>query len=56
MRVVVGEFDLRATHEEEQALPVKAILVHEKYQHAWPMTYDVALVEVDQGITFGRFP
>lgn len=56
VRVVVGEFDQRAEDEEEQVLPVKTVSVHEKYHHAWPMTYDVALVEVDQHIQFGRFP
>lgn len=56
MRVVVGEFDQRAEDKEEQVLPVKTVSVHEKYHHAWPMTYDVALVEVDQHIQFGRFP
>lgn len=55
VRVVVGEFDQRAEDEEEQVLPVKTISVHEKYHHAWPMTYDLALVEVDQHIQFGRF-
>uniref|UniRef100_H3BXA5 Ovochymase 2 n=1 Tax=Tetraodon nigroviridis TaxID=99883 RepID=H3BXA5_TETNG len=53
VRVVVGEFDQRTEDEEEQVLPLKTILVHEKYHHAWPMTYDIALVEVDQRIQFG---
>lgn len=56
VRAVVGEFDQRAEDEEEQVLPVKTVSVHEKYQRAWPMTYDVALVEVDPHIQFGRFP
>lgn len=56
VRVVVGEFDQRAEDEEEHVLPVKTVSVHEKYQRAWPMTYDVALVEVDRHIQFGRFP
>lgn len=56
MRVVAGEFDQRAEDEEEQVLPVEAVSVHEKYHQAWPMTYDVALVEVGRRIQFGRFP
>lgn len=56
MRVVVGEFDQRADDEEEQVFVVKTVSVHEKYHHALPMTYDIALIEVDQHIRFGRFP
>lgn len=56
MRVVVGEFDQMEEDEEEQVLPIKTVFMHERYHHAWPMSYDLALVEVDQHVKFGRFP
>ncbi|XP_037623636.1 ovochymase-2-like [Sebastes umbrosus] len=55
VRVVVGEFDLRVDDEEEQVFTIKSVSVHEKYNHALPMTYDIALVELDQHILLGRF-
>lgn len=54
MRAVVGEFDQRAHDEEEQVLRVKAVSVHEKYHYALPLSYDIALIELDQHIQFGR--
>lgn len=56
VRVVAGEFDQRRDDEEQQVLAVKAVSVHEKYRPAAPMTYDVALIEVERHIRFGRFP
>lgn len=53
--VVVGEFDQRAGDEDEQFFLIKSISVHEKYQHAFPMSYDIALIELDQRIRLGRF-
>lgn len=56
MTVAVGEFDQRVDDEEEQVFAIKSVSVHEKYQHALPMSYDIALVELDQHIRLGRFP
>ncbi|CAK6969951.1 ovochymase-2 [Scomber scombrus] len=51
--VAVGEFDQRVYDEEEQVFLIKSISVHEKYHHASPMSYDIALVELDQHIRLG---
>uniref|UniRef100_A0A3Q2TTD2 Ovochymase 2 n=1 Tax=Fundulus heteroclitus TaxID=8078 RepID=A0A3Q2TTD2_FUNHE len=53
VRVLVGEFDLRVDDEDEQAFTVKSVSVHEKYSPAFPMNYDVALVELDHPIRMG---
>uniref|UniRef100_A0A3Q2EKY8 Granzyme M n=1 Tax=Cyprinodon variegatus TaxID=28743 RepID=A0A3Q2EKY8_CYPVA len=50
--VLVGEFDLRV-EEDEQVFKIKSVSVHEKYSPAFPMNYDVALVELDHHITMG---
>ncbi|MEQ2250756.1 hypothetical protein ILYODFUR_004097 [Ilyodon furcidens] len=51
--VLVGEFDLGADDEDEQAFTVKSVSVHEKYNQAFPMNYDIALVELDHHIRMG---
>lgn len=56
VRVVVGDFDQRVDDEEEQVFIVKSVSVHEEYHHAMPMSYDIALMELDQHIRLGRFP
>ncbi|XP_028264554.1 ovochymase-2-like [Parambassis ranga] len=56
VRVLVGEYDQTVDDEEEQILQIKSVSVHEKYSHALPMNYDIALVELDQHIHMGRFP
>ncbi|XP_076588628.1 ovochymase-2, partial [Chaetodon auriga] len=53
VRVVVGEFDQRIEDEEEQVFVVKSVSVHEKYHHALPMSYDIALMELEQHIRMG---
>ncbi|XP_073327978.1 ovochymase-2 [Pagrus major] len=53
VRVVAGDFDLRVDDEEEQVLLIKSASVHEKYHHSAPMSYDIALLELDQHIQFG---
>ncbi|KAM4553187.1 ovochymase-2 [Fundulus diaphanus] len=53
VRVLVGEFDLRVDDEDEQVFTVKSVSVHEKYSPAFPMNYDVALVELDHPIRMG---
>ncbi|KAK1902012.1 Ovochymase-2, partial [Dissostichus eleginoides] len=53
VRVVVGEFDQRVDDEEKQAFLIKSVSVHEKYHHALPMNYDIALMELDQHIVLG---
>ncbi|XP_029992705.1 ovochymase-2 [Sphaeramia orbicularis] len=54
VKVVVGDFDLRVTDEEEQVFHIKTVWVHEKYQRTLPMTYDVALLELDRHIHMGN--
>ncbi|KAM9351926.1 serine protease 33 [Symphorus nematophorus] len=53
VRVVVGEFDQRVDDEEEQVFLIKSVSVHEKYHHALPMSYDIALLELDDFIRLG---
>uniref|UniRef100_G3ND26 Ovochymase 2 n=1 Tax=Gasterosteus aculeatus TaxID=69293 RepID=G3ND26_GASAC len=45
VRVAVGEFDQTVDDEEEQVFLIKSVSVHEKYHHALPFSYDIALVE-----------
>uniref|UniRef100_A0A671VSJ8 Ovochymase 2 n=1 Tax=Sparus aurata TaxID=8175 RepID=A0A671VSJ8_SPAAU len=52
-KVVAGDFDQRVEDEEEQVLMIKSASVHEKYHHSVPMSYDIALLELDQRIRFG---
>lgn len=56
VRVAVGEFDQTVDDEEEQVFLIKSVSVHEKYHHALPFSYDIALVELDQHILLGTFP
>ncbi|KAM9808084.1 ovochymase-2 [Neosynchiropus ocellatus] len=51
--VAAGEHDRRVPDEEEQIFHVKSVRVHERYRHAAPMSYDVALVELDGHVQFG---
>uniref|UniRef100_A0A673Y486 Ovochymase 2 n=1 Tax=Salmo trutta TaxID=8032 RepID=A0A673Y486_SALTR len=51
--VVIGEYDQRVPDEEEQTFTVNTIKIHEKYQHASPMSYDIALLEIDGHIRLG---
>ncbi|XP_077953719.1 ovochymase-2-like isoform X3 [Gasterosteus aculeatus] len=53
VRVAVGEFDQTVDDEEEQVFLIKSVSVHEKYHHALPFSYDIALVELDQHILLG---
>ncbi|KAM4618540.1 ovochymase-2 [Polymixia lowei] len=53
VRVMVGEFDRTVHDEEEQIFLIKNISVHEKYQHALPMSYDIALLELHDPIRLG---
>lgn len=55
MRVVVGDFDLRVHDKEERIFAIKSVSVHEKYHYALPLSYDIALVELEQHVQFGRF-
>ncbi|XP_045544709.1 ovochymase-2 [Salmo salar] len=52
--VVIGEYDQRVPDEEEQTFTVNTIKIHEKYQHASPMSYDIALLEINGHIRLGR--
>lgn len=51
----MGEFNLRIEDEDEQVFTVKSVSVHDKYSPAFPMNYDIALVEVDHDIKMGKF-
>ncbi|XP_056454818.1 ovochymase-2 [Gadus chalcogrammus] len=50
---VVGEYDQGSRDEEEQAFLIKNISVHERFHHAAPMSYDIALVELEGHIQLG---
>lgn len=52
----MGEFDQTVDDEEEQVFLIKSVSVHEKYHHALPLSYDIALMELDQHIILGTFP
>ncbi|CAB1322843.1 unnamed protein product, partial [Coregonus sp. 'balchen'] len=45
----------RVPDEEEQTFTVDTIKIHDKYQHASPMSYDIALLEINGHIRLGRF-
>uniref|UniRef100_A0A4W5JYR3 Ovochymase 2 n=1 Tax=Hucho hucho TaxID=62062 RepID=A0A4W5JYR3_9TELE len=51
--VVIGEYDQRVPDEEEQTFTVNTIKIHEKYQHASPMSYDIALLKINGHIRLG---
>ncbi|XP_053742805.1 ovochymase-2 [Synchiropus splendidus] len=51
--VAAGEHDQRVLDEEEQIFNIKSVWVHERYRHSAPMSYDVALVELDGHVQFG---
>ncbi|KAJ8002786.1 hypothetical protein DPEC_G00162570 [Dallia pectoralis] len=53
LHAAVGEFDQRVSDEGEMNFTVKTIQIHEKYQHASPMSYDMALLEINGHIQFG---
>ncbi|CAL8235723.1 unnamed protein product [Boreogadus saida] len=50
---VVGEYDQGSRDEEEQAFLIKNVTVHERFHHAAPMSYDIALVELEGHIQLG---
>ena len=52
--VVIGEHDRRVLDAEEQAFTVRNIRVHDKYRYYWPMSYDVALLELNTRIQLGN--
>ena len=51
--VVIGEHDRRVPDAEEQTFTVRNIRVHDKYRYYWPMSYDVALLELNKRIQLG---
>ncbi|KAK6317965.1 hypothetical protein J4Q44_G00112560 [Coregonus suidteri] len=53
VNVVIGEYDQRVPDEEEQTFTVDTIKIHDKYQHASPMSYDIALLEINGHIRLG---
>uniref|UniRef100_A0A3Q3XH88 Uncharacterized protein n=1 Tax=Mola mola TaxID=94237 RepID=A0A3Q3XH88_MOLML len=48
-----GEFDQRIDDEEQQVFLIQSVVVHEKYHHASPMSYDIALIKLDKHIQLG---
>ncbi|XP_028843355.1 ovochymase-2 isoform X2 [Denticeps clupeoides] len=52
---VVGEHDQRVFDKGEQKFRIKTVQVHEDYQTSSPMSYDIALLEVDGDIQFGDY-
>ncbi|XP_077372408.1 ovochymase-2 isoform X2 [Festucalex cinctus] len=53
--VVVGEYDRRVEDAEEQVISIQSVSFHEKYHHDVPMSFDVALVQLDQNMKLGSF-
>ncbi|XP_034143935.1 ovochymase-2 isoform X3 [Esox lucius] len=53
LNAAIGEFDQRVPDEGELNFTVKTIQLHEKYRHASPMSYDIALLEINGHIRFG---
>ena len=51
---MVGEYDQGSRDEEEQAFLIRNVSVHERFHHAAPMSYDIALVELQGHIQLGR--
>lgn len=54
IEAVAGEFNQRKVDRGEQYFQVKTVMFHEKYQHTSPMSYDIALIEINGRIHFGK--
>ncbi|XP_067236779.1 ovochymase-2 [Chanodichthys erythropterus] len=55
IEAVAGEFNQRKVDRGEQNFHVRTVMFHEKYQHTFPMSYDIALIEISGRIHFGDF-
>ncbi|XP_069479703.1 ovochymase-2 [Ambystoma mexicanum] len=51
--VVVGDHDLSLREDAEQYFKVKSIIIHPEFDKRRPINFDIALVELDEGIIFG---
>ncbi|XP_051740984.1 ovochymase-2-like [Ctenopharyngodon idella] len=54
IEAVAGEFNQRKVDRGEQNFHVRTVMFHEKYQHTSPMSYDIALIEINGRIHFGK--
>ncbi|XP_073724399.1 ovochymase-2-like [Misgurnus anguillicaudatus] len=54
VEAVAGDFNNRKVERGEQSFRVKAVKFHEMYQHSSPMSYDIALLELNGRIQFGK--
>lgn len=54
IEAVAGEFNQRKVDRGEQNFHVRTVMFHEKYQRTSPMSYDIALIEINGRIHFGK--
>ncbi|XP_051885553.1 ovochymase-2-like isoform X2 [Pristis pectinata] len=55
LKVTAGEHNLKNTESEEQTQTVKRVIIHPKFKAAYPVEYDVALLELSGNFTFGSY-
>ncbi|XP_077066706.1 ovochymase-2 [Siphateles boraxobius] len=55
IETVAGEFNHRKVDRGEQNFHIKTVMFHEKYQRTSPMSYDIALLEINGSIHFDDF-
>ncbi|XP_022539528.2 ovochymase-2 [Astyanax mexicanus] len=55
VEAVVGEHDQKVVDRGEQSFRVKSVKLHEKYQHTFPMSYDIAVLELQESIQFSDY-
>ncbi|XP_078712377.1 ovochymase-2-like [Lampetra fluviatilis] len=53
LSVVVGEYDMETSDDEEQTLRVSRVIVHPKFRPLNPVNNDVALLELTKDIVYG---
>ncbi|XP_067903050.1 ovochymase-2 isoform X3 [Heterodontus francisci] len=54
LKVTAGEYNLKNLDKEEQTQTVKRIIIHPKFKAAYPVEYDIALLEINGIFTFGE--
>ncbi|KAL6480854.1 hypothetical protein MHYP_G00118870 [Metynnis hypsauchen] len=54
VEAVVGEHDQRVIDRGERRFRVKSVKLHEQYQPTLPMSYDIALLELQGTIQFSK--
>ncbi|XP_078405738.1 ovochymase-2-like [Cetorhinus maximus] len=54
LKVTAGEYNLKNLDKEEQTQTVKRIIIHPKFKAAYPVEYDIALLELNGIFNFGE--